>query len=328
MKNKAFIWIIVMIMLFLSVILALAFGAADVTYKEAWQAVTMTATSETITMLQELRIPRVIGAITVGAALALAGAMMQGVTRNPLADPGLLGVTAGANAALALTLAFFPASNYLMITLACFIGAAIGTILVVLVGTLAPSGFSPIRIVLAGAAISAFLYAIADGVSIAFQISKDVSMWTAGGLIGLSWAQLQIALPFVIVCIVLALFLSNQLSILRMSEDVAVSLGQNVILIKIAIYTLITILAGTAVALVGNLAFVGLMIPHIARRIVGSDYKKILPMSVLIGGMFMVLADLVGRTINAPFETPVAAIVSVLGLPFFLLIVYKGVKAS
>lgn len=328
MRNNIFIWVTVVILLFLSMIVALAFGAADVTYNEAWHAVTMTATSETITMLQELRIPRVIGAIAVGAALALSGAMMQGVTRNPLADPGLLGVTAGANAALALTMAFFPSGNYIIITLACFVGAAVGTILVVLVGSLAPSGFSSIRIVLAGAAISAFLYAIADGVSIAFKISKDVSMWTAGGLIGLNWTQLQIALPFVIICIVLSLFLSNQLSILRMSEDVAVGLGQNVVLIKVAIYTLITILAGTAVALVGNLAFVGLMVPHIARKFIGSDYKKILPMSVLLGGIFMVLADLVGRTINAPFETPVAAIVSVLGLPFFLLIVYKGVKAS
>lgn len=328
MKKKIYIWLAVIILLFLSVILALAFGAADVTYKDAWHAVTMTAKSETITMLQELRIPRVIGAIAVGAALALSGAMMQGVTRNPLADPGLLGVTAGANAALALTMAFVPSANYLVITIACFIGASVGTILVVMVSSLAPNGFSPIRIVLAGAAISAFLYAIADGVSIAYKLSKDVSMWTAGGLVGVNWSQLQIALPIIFVCMVVSLFLSNQLSILRMSEEVAIGLGQNVMLIKFSMYTLITVLAGTAVALVGNLAFVGLMIPHIARKIIGSDYKKILPMSVLVGGIFMVLADLVGRTINAPFETPISAIVAVLGLPFFLLIVHKGVRAS
>src|SRR5690625_5201106 len=328
MRNNIFIWVTVVILLFLSMIVALAFGAADVTYNEAWHAVTMTATSETITMLQELRIPRVIGAIAVGAALALSGAMMQGVTRNPLADPGLLGVTAGANAALALTMAFVPSANYLVITIACFIGASVGTILVVMVSSLAPNGFSPIRIVLAGAAISAFLYAIADGVSIAYKLSKDVSMWTAGGLVGVNWSQLQIALPIIFVCMVVSLFLSNQLSILRMSEEVAIGLGQNVMLIKFSMYTLITVLAGTAVALVGNLAFVGLMIPHIARKIIGSDYKKILPMSVLVGGIFMVLADLVGRTINAPFETPVSAIVAVLGLPFFLLIVHKGVRAS
>ena len=121
---------------------------------------------------------------------------MQGMTRNPLADPGLLGLTAGANAALAITIAFIPSANYFGIMIACFIGAAVGALMVFGIGAMKRGGFSPIRIVLAGAAVSAFLFAIAEGIGIYFKISKDISMWTAGGLIGTSWGQLQVIVPF------------------------------------------------------------------------------------------------------------------------------------
>ncbi|GAE36476.1 ABC-type Fe3+-siderophore transport system [Halalkalibacter akibai JCM 9157] len=177
---------------------------------------------------------------------------------------------------------------------------------------------------LAGAAVSAFLYAIADGVAIYFKISKDVSMWTAGGLIGTSWIQLQVIVPFIITGVFVALFLSRQLTILSLNEEVAVGLGQKTTQIKVILFIVIILLAGASVALVGNMAFIGLMIPHIVRAIVGTDYRFIIPMSAVIGATFMLLADTLGRTINAPFETPVVAIVAIMGLPFFLVIVRKG----
>ena len=140
-----------------------------------------------LSLLREIRLPREVAAILVGAALAVSGAIMQGITRNPLADPGLLGLTSGANAALAFTLAFMPAANYFGIMVACFIGAAIGAVMVFGIGAMRKGGFSPLQMVLAGSAVSAFLYAIAEGIGIYFKISKDVSMWTAGGVIGTSW---------------------------------------------------------------------------------------------------------------------------------------------
>ena len=315
------------VLLFLTMfIVAMVFGAADTSLKDVWMALTSNASGEKISLIREIRLPREIAAIFVGAALAVSGAMMQGMTRNPLADPGLLGLTAGANAALAVTMAFIPSANYFYIMIACFIGAALGSILVFGIGTVKKGGFSPLRIVLAGTAISAFLYAIAEGIGIYFKISKDVSMWTAGGMIGTSWGQLQVIVPFIIVGLLIAIALSKQLTILSLSEEVAVGLGQKVQKLKALLIFATVLLAGASVALVGNMTFIGLMIPHIVRAVVGTDYRYSIPMSAITGAAFMLFADTLGRTINAPYETPVAAIVAMLGLPFFLFIVRKGGK--
>lgn len=304
----------------------MVFGAADTTYKDVWLALLSNQTSEKILILQEIRLPREVAAIVVGAALSVSGAIMQGMTRNPLADPGLLGLTAGANAGLAITIALLPAANYYGIMLACFIGAAVGALLVFGISAVKKGGFSPFRIVLAGSAISAFLFAISEGIAIFFKISKDVSMWTAGGVIGTTWGQLQIVVPFIIIGILLSIFLSRQLTILSLNEEVAVGLGQNTTRVKAILFVIVIVLAGAAVALAGNLAFVGLLVPHIVRAIVGTDYRFILPMSTILGGTFMLLADTIGRTLNSPYETPVAAIVAMIGLPFFLFIIRKGGK--
>ncbi|NIK79196.1 iron complex transport system permease protein [Paenibacillus castaneae] len=307
--------------------ISMILGAADATIKDVWQALTSNAVGEKILIIRELRLPREIAAIFVGAALAVSGAIMQGITRNSLADPGLLGLTAGANAALAFTIAFIPSANYFTIMIACFIGAAIGSLMVFGIGAMKKGGFSPLRLVLAGASVSAFLYAISEGIGLYFKISKDVSMWTAGGLSGTTWGQLQLLAPVITLGVLISLVLSRQLTILSLNEEVAVGLGQKTTLIKAILIIVNVILAGAAVALVGNIAFIGLMIPHVVRAIVGTDYRFIIPMSAITGAVFMLFADTLGRIINAPYETPMAAIVAMLGLPFFLVIVRKGGKA-
>ncbi|MNZ36613.1 Iron-uptake system permease protein FeuB [compost metagenome] len=305
---------------------ALIYGAADTTAMDAWNALTSNATGDKLSIIREIRLPREVAAIFVGAALAIAGAVMQGITRNPLADPGLLGLTSGANAALAIAIAFIPAANYFSIMIACFIGAAVGAIMVFGIGSIKKGGLSPLRIVLAGAAVSAFLHAIAEGIGIYFKISKDVSMWTAGGIIGTTWNQLQLIGPVIGAGVIVTILLSKQLTILSLSEDVATGLGLKIKHIKIILFIIIILLAGASVALVGNLVFIGLLVPHIVRAIVGTDYRYIIPMSGIVGAAFMLFADTLGRTINAPWETPVAAIVAMMGLPFFLFIVHKGGK--
>ena len=306
---------------------SMVFGAAAISIKDVWLALSSSSVNEQISIIRDIRLPREIAAVFVGAALSVSGAIMQGMTRNPLADPGLLGLTSGANAALAVTIAFIPSVNYLGITIACFIGAAVGAILVFGIAAIKRGGFSPLRIVLAGAAVSAFLYAIGEGVGIYFKISKDVSMWTAGGMIGTSWEQLQIIVPFIVGGIFIALLLSRQLTILSLNEEVAVGLGQQTTKVKTILFVVMILLAGASVALVGNMVFIGLMIPHIVRGIIGTDYRYIIPMSVVTGAAFMLLADTLGRTVSAPYETPIAAVVSMIGLPFFLVIVRKGGKA-
>ncbi|MGD7009679.1 FecCD family ABC transporter permease [Metabacillus sp. 84] len=308
-------------------IYAMVSGAAETTFSDVWKALFTDESGGKLSILREIRFPRELAAIFVGAGLSAAGAIMQGMTRNPLADPGLLGLTAGANAALALTLAFIPGANYFVIMGACFAGAAAGAMMVMAIGASQKGGFSPFRIVLAGAAVSAFLFAIAEGLSIYFKLSKDVSMWTAGGMAGTTWTQLQLVIPSITVGILIAILLSKQLTILSLSEEVAVGLGQRTGQIKAILFIVIIILTGAAVALAGNMAFAGLMVPHIVRWIVGTDYRYILPMSAIGGAAFMLLADTAARLINAPYETPVAAVISILGLPFFLYIVHKGGRA-
>ncbi|GGE32693.1 ferrichrome ABC transporter permease [Pullulanibacillus camelliae] len=308
-------------------IIAMCLGAAFINLKEIGLALFTHHRSESIDIIREIRFPREVGAILVGAALAVAGAIMQGLTRNPLADPGLLGLTAGANAALALCLALVHHGNYFILTIACFIGATIGVMMVFGIGAMKKGGFSPFRIVLAGAAVSAFLEAIATGISLTFKLSKDVSMWTAGGLIGTAWDQLAVITPFILVGILIAILFSRQLTVFSLNEELAIGLGQRTKQIKGILYIVIVLLAGAAVALVGNMAFVGLMIPHMVRPLVGTDYRYILPMSAIFGAGFMSLADTLGRVIYAPFETPVAAIIAIIGLPFFLFVIHKGGRA-
>ncbi|KSU64323.1 iron ABC transporter [[Bacillus] enclensis] len=307
-------------------LISVVFGAADTTIKDVWSALFSMDENEKTAMLQEIRFPRAVAAIFVGAALSVSGAIMQGMTRNPLADPGLLGLTAGANAALAVTLAFMPSVHSFGIMIACFIGAGAGALMVFGISSLKRGGFSPLRIVLAGAAVSAFLFAIAEGTGLFFKLSKDVSMWTAGGLIGTTWGQLQMIGPFIAAGIILSIILSRQLTILSLNEEVAVGLGQRTAFIKTILFIVIILLVGAAVALVGNMVFIGLMVPHIVRVITGTDYRFIIPVSTLLGASFLLLADTLGRTIHAPYETPVAAIVAIMGLPFFLFIVHKGGK--
>jgi iron complex transport system permease protein len=218
---------IIATLLFMGVfILAMTFGAGKTTTTDVWQSIFSNIRTDNVLMLREIRLPRVVAAIFVGAALAISGAIMQGLTRNPLADPGLLGLTAGANLALAVTIAVMPQSNYFAIMIVCFIGALIGTLMVLSIGGMKRGGFTPFRIVLAGAAVTAFLSAITEGIGIYFKITKHVSMWTAGGLVGTTWEQLQVIVPFILMGILISIILSKQLTILSLSEEVAIGLGQ------------------------------------------------------------------------------------------------------
>ncbi|KAA9004111.1 iron ABC transporter permease [Paenibacillus spiritus] len=312
------------LLLFFAVSLVL--GARTTSLHEAWMALTGGGTGDNATMIREIRLPRIAAGLLVGAALSVSGAIMQGLTRNPLADPGLLGITSGGTAAITVALALMPSMTYLGLTGASFIGAAAGAGLVFGLGQLSRTGLSPLQLVLAGAAVSALLIAVTQGVGLIFHVSKDVTMWTASGLIGIAWAQVRSVAPVIAAGIAGALLLSRQLSILSLNETAATGLGVNAGRVKFVLYLLVVLLAGASVALVGNMAFLGLMVPHIVRAAAGTDYRRILPLSAIAGAAFMVLADTLGRMINAPFETPLVAIVSMVGLPFFLIIVRKGDK--
>ncbi|HZG87500.1 iron ABC transporter permease [Paenibacillus sp.] len=328
MAKRTLIWISGLVLLACATLTALLSGAADIGLRDVWAALAAPhEAGANAAILRDIRMPRVAAALVVGAALATAGAIMQGMTRNPLADPGLLGLTAGANAALAFAIAFLPQAGSFGLMLVCFAGAGVGSLLVFGVGALRRGGYSPVRIVLAGAAVSAFLYALADAVGLMFRISKNVSMWTAGGFIGATWDQLAVVGPAIAAGLAAAMLFSKQLTILSLSEEVAVGLGQRTAWVKAALSAVVVLLAGASVALAGSLAFAGLMVPHLARAVVGTDYRLVLPMSAIGGAALMAAADTAARTVHAPFETPVAAVVAILGVPFFFFIVRRGGRA-
>ncbi|MBA4543548.1 iron ABC transporter permease [Thermoactinomyces daqus] len=306
-------------------VLAISVGAAHLDFLTVWRSILhYEPAREADQIIVGIRLPRELGAAIVGAAFAVSGAIMQGMTRNSLADPGLLGLNAGASMALACAFAFYFTSDYLSIMIVSFIGAGIGAGLVFGLGSLRPGGMSPIRLTLAGAAVSALLTALAEGIALYYKLSQNLAFWTSGGVSGTNWLQLKLVFPAIVVGMVMAVMLSKGLTVLSFGEEMAKGLGQRTVWTKAVLTVAVLILAGAAVSLAGPVSFVGLIAPHIVRYLVGTDYRWIIPCSAVFGSIFMVLADTAARMVNAPYETPVGAIVSIIGVPFFLYLARKG----
>ncbi|PEG07802.1 FecCD family ABC transporter permease [Bacillus wiedmannii] len=304
--------------------LAIAFGAKDIHLETVWAAVfdyNSNLTQHQI--IYELRLPRVIGAAVVGAAFAVAGAVMQGVTRNPLADAGVLGINAGAMFVVALSFAFFPHMPYSYLMIVSFIGAVLSTVLIFIIGSATSGGLTPMRLTIAGAVMAAFLHSLSSGVAIYYDLSQDLAFWYAGGVAGVKWEHLKFLVPIILITILFATVIGRSISLISMGDDVATNLGVKTNRTRILGMIIVVILAGVSVSAVGSIGFVGLVIPHIARKLVGVNYRLIIPMSALLGAMLIVLADLGARTVNPPKELAIGIMVALVGVPFFLYIARK-----
>lgn len=266
----------------------------------------------------ELRGPRTVGCILVGAAFAVAGALMQGVTRNPLADSGLLGINAGAAFALALCLALLPGMSFAGVVVASFAGAALAMGAVYGAVSFRRHNVDPVLLVLAGCAVGLFLTALAQGVAIFFNIGYSLTFWTAGGVAGIRADTLALAAPFMVVALVAACALAPRVTVLSLGDEAASGLGVSVGRSRTLCLLVVLVLAGAAVALAGPVAFVGLMVPHVVRRFVGADYRVVVPASMVAGALFMLLADVLARTLIAPSEVPIGVIFAIAGVPFFI----------
>lgn len=299
-------------------------GAAQIPLALVWDALFFfDADNPRHLIVVDLRLPRVLASALVGAALAVAGAVMQGTTRNPLADSGLMGLNAGAGFALSICFAFFPDLGYMQLILLSFLGAALGAALVGGIACLRRGGATPMRLVLAGAAVSALLSALSQGIALYFGVAQDIMFWTTGGIAGSNWEQLSIMAPWILGALLGAVALSRSVSLMSLGQDVARSLGLNTALDNVLCFLIVLILSGASVSVVGAVGFVGLIIPHLARYLVGVDYRRIIPSSAVLGALLMVLADLGARTINPPFETPIGALTGLAGVPFFLYLARK-----
>nr|WP_246516627.1 iron ABC transporter permease [Salicibibacter cibarius] len=306
-------------LLICAILLSISLGAASITPMTVWEAIVNY--DESLTnhqIIHEIRLPRVAGAILVGSFLAVSGALMQGMTRNPLAEPSIIGITDGAALALAIMFAFFPSVPYTGSLLAAFIGAGVGTALVFLVGALAKGGLTPAKLALAGVTIGAFLSAISSGIAIYFDVAQDLSFWFAGGLANIDWPRVQLMLPVAMIGMAIALWLARSITILSLGKDVAQGLGQRTGIVRTMGIVAVMLMTGAAVAVAGTIGFIGLIIPHITRALVGLDYRYIVPCSAILGSLLLIVADILARLVNAPYETPVGAITALVGVPFFL----------
>ncbi len=305
-------------------LLSVAVGAKPIPLGDVWSALVDPAGGENDIVVRSLRIPRTVLGIVVGIALGLAGALMQGHTRNPLAEPGILGVNAGA--AFAVVFAIYTlgiTSPYGFIWFA-FAGALVASVVVFVIGSLGRASATPVTLALAGTAVTVFLFALVQALVLLDQQTLDVyRFWVVGGLAGRGPALIIQVLPFLVAGILLALANAPALNTLSLGEDVARALGQSVAATRIVGVAAITLLAGGAVAAAGPIAFLGLVVPHIARYLGGPDHRWLLPYSALLGAVLMLLADVVGRVVVRPGELQVGIVLAIVGAPFFIALVRR-----
>jgi iron complex transport system permease protein len=307
---------------------SIAFGAADIAPADVWQAiVAFNPESTEHLIIQTLRIPRAAVAALVGAALAVAGALMQGLTRNPLADPGILGIETGAALGVVAAVFFLNIGSLYLYALFAFAGAALTAAAVYTLGSLGRGGPTPLKITIAGAALTALLSSLTTGMLIFNQRTlEEVRFWLAGSVAGRDLNLLIQAAPYLLAGLLLALALGRQITTISLGDDVAKGLGQRTGWVKGLSAVATVLLAGGAVAVAGPIGFVGLVIPHAVRFLVGQDYRWIVPYAALAGAIFLVLSDVAARLALRPTELPVGVMTALSGGPFFVYLVRGRVK--
>lgn len=273
-------------------------------------------------VVRDLRLARAIYAALVGAALAVAGALMQGVTRNPLAEPGILGLLVGASFAVVIGIGYLGLASTAWLPVFAAVGALAAAVIVWSVAQLAPGGGTPLTLVLAGTAVSAFLAAfITLAQLLDSQTFEQLRIWLTGGFSGRNDPVFYAALPWLLLGFALALGIARQVTALSMGEDTAAGLGVDVARLKALALAAVVALTAASVAIAGPLGFVGLVIPHVARLLVGADYRAILPFSAAIGAGYLLCVDVVARIAFAPLEISTGLMTALLGAPFFVWLV-------
>jgi iron complex transport system permease protein len=270
------------------------------------------------------RLPRTVLAILVGAALAMAGTTFQAVTRNPLADPGIIGVTSGASLAVVCGLAFFGISNpYGTITLA-IVGAAAAAVFVYAIGSLGRGGATPLKLALAGAVTTAASMSLISAVLLPrVDVMANFRFWQIGGVGGATWDRIALILPFLVAGTLVTLLWARGMNSLALGDDLAAGLGEHVARTRLVSAIGAVVLCGAATAIAGPIAFVGLVVPHLCRMLVGTDHRWLLPFSAVTGAALLVTADVVGRVIARPTEIEVGIVTAVIGAPVFIAIVRR-----
>lgn len=311
-------------LLVLSCLLSLLVGAKIVPVGAVWQALVAPAGAENDLIVWQLRIPRTLVGVLVGCALGLAGALLQGHTRNPIADPGILGITQGAGLAVVLAVYSLGVTSLFGFVWLSFAGALLGALAVFAIGSVGRGGATPVTLALAGAAISALLQAITSALVLLDRQSLDTyRFWKVGSIAVTDSSVIWQVLPFLLVGLVLGLANASGLNALSLGEDVARSLGHHVRWSRGLGIAAIAVLVGASVAVCGPISFVGLVVPHVVRFLTGADHRWLLPFSALLGASLVLLADVVGRVVARPSEIQVGVMLAMVGAPFFIVLVRR-----
>lgn len=308
-------------MLLILLVLLTTVGSVNLSFGEIISAIINDDNKMVTTIVYKMRLPRNILAVLVGANLAVSGVLLQSVMKNPLADPGITGVSTGASVAAIIILLVAPQFTNIL-PIAAFIGGAIACMLVFLMAY--KNGLKPGRIVLAGVAINTILGGVISYLSTMYSDRiQSAMLWLNGSLATKTWADVEMLFIYSIVGLIVSLLLIRSANVLQLGDDAATNLGFNVNLTRLLISVVAVFLAATSTAVVGVISFVGLIVPHISRMIMGSDHKFTIPFSIILGSMVLLVADTLGRTIGGAVEIPVGVIMSIVGGPFFLYLLRK-----
>lgn len=325
MKNikKKSIILVFIILSIITFFLSVGNGAVSINPLEIIRVLLYKNNSTNYQIIWNVRLPRTIVAALVGINLSLSGAILQGIMKNPLASPGTIGVSAGAGLAGLIILILFP-NYYYLLPIGSFVGALGATMLIYLLAW--NGGLMPTRMILAGTAVSS-LFGAGNNALMTFYPERisGVLSFMVGGLSSITWNEVRLILPYTIIGSIIIMFLPTKLNILILGDEVATGLGLDVERTRLLFIVLSSLLAGSAVSVVGLLGFVGLMVPHIARLLIGSDYQYLFPATIFLGATMVMLCDTISRVLFQPMEIPVGIVMSALGAPFFLYLLKKGV---
>ncbi|MFD5132088.1 FecCD family ABC transporter permease [Streptomyces olindensis] len=313
-----------LLLLLLAVLLSLAVGSRPVAPGAVWDALVHGGQSENAQVVRSLRVPRTVIGVLVGAALAVAGTVLQGITRNPIAEPGILGISQGASVGVVCAITFFGVHTLTGYVWYAFAGAGLAAVAIYAVAGSGRGGASPVKLALAGAAMNAFLASVVSGiVTTDARALDEFRFWDVGSISGRDLTIAGQVWPFLTVGLLLAFALARGLDALALGDDVARGLGRNVPLLRATGALSATLLTGAAVAAAGPIAFTGLAVPHIARALVGPAHRWLLPLAALLGPVMLLLADVLGRIVARPSEVPVAVMTALAGVPFLVVLVRR-----
>ncbi|SEG78442.1 iron complex transport system permease protein [Thermomonospora echinospora] len=319
-----FLWLLVTAGVLAALMVAsVALGSRDVTWSDVWAA--LGGADDTLEQAAVAkRMPRTLLAVVIGAALGLAGCVMQGVTRNPLADPGILGVNMGASLAVVTAVAFFGLTSptgYIWVAMA---GAAVSAVFVYAVGSLGRGGATPLKLALAGTATSVAFASLVSAVALPRNdIAGSFKLWQIGGVGGASYERIGQVLPFLAVGLAVCLLSARGLNSLALGDELAAGLGERVAVIRAMAALGAVVLCGASTAVAGPIGFVGLVVPHACRLLVGVDHRWLLPFSALTGAALLTAADVAGRVVTRPADVEVGIVTALIGAPFFIHIVRR-----